>query len=72
MANILELRDAPQLAGRVLQLAKTASLDTVYDAYYPALAEELVCDLWTADARFFRAVHLAFPRVELLSGFVGS
>jgi len=38
-------------------LAKKFSLPAVYDAHYLALSEQLGIDLWTADARLYKALQ---------------
>lgn len=38
-----------------------------FDAHYLALAEELDCEFWTADARFYRAATPTADRIRLLS-----
>jgi len=40
---------------------------TVYDCLYLAYALEQRCDLVTADKKFYRAMHPAFPAVKLLA-----
>ena len=50
--------------------AWTLRLDraAAYDSFYLALAEELGCDLWTADRHLFRAVDVAWVRVVGAAG----
>ena len=56
-------RSAIELAGRYRRGA-------AYDAHYLALAEDLDCELWTADRRFYEAVKDCDPRLRLLREFV--
>ena len=49
----------PELHGQALKLASQLRQGAVYDAHYMALAENLGCDLWTADRRFHRAAEAA-------------
>jgi predicted nucleic acid-binding protein len=51
---------------RALTLCHQFGHRSVYDMHFLALAEELECELWTADERFWRAVNPAFPFVKWL------
>ena len=42
------------LHARVLESASLLRQGAAYDARYPALAETLDCEFWTADERFYR------------------
>ncbi len=42
---------------RAWMLATQFNRPTAYDAHYLALAEYLGCPFWTADRRFFNAIH---------------
>ena len=42
---------------RALELAVFVNHDEIYDLYFLALAENLNCELWTADQRFHRRVN---------------
>ena len=53
----LELHQPPDLHVRALQLASRLRQGAAYDAHYLALAETLGCELWTADAQFYRAAN---------------
>jgi predicted nucleic acid-binding protein len=55
------------VVARAVQLALDFQLATPYDAFYLALAEQLQCDLWTADERFHATVTAQHPRVHLLA-----
>lgn len=56
---------------RALELAVFVNHDEVYDLYFLALAENLNCELWTADQRFHRRVNNSTltPRIRLLKDF---
>jgi predicted nucleic acid-binding protein len=54
------------LCRRALALALSVRSRAIYDFYFVALAEELGCELWTADERSWRTVRLAYPRARLL------
>jgi len=56
----------PAVGARALVIAQQTRQRASYDAHYVALAEQLGCDLWTADERFWRAVHDDFPFVKWL------
>ena len=62
----IELFAAAPLHVRALALANEFDQRASYDAHYLALAEELDCEFWTADARFYRAAAPAVDRVRLL------
>jgi predicted nucleic acid-binding protein len=64
----IELRGAPGLHVRALELASALGQRAAYDSHYLALAEELECDYWTADARYYRAAESSVDRVRLLGG----
>ena len=51
----IELLETPLVHVRALELASELDQRAAYDSHYLALAEELDCDFWTADARFYRA-----------------
>ncbi len=51
----LELHQPTHLYGRAMEMASHFGLSATYDVHYVALAETLGCDMWTADAKFFRA-----------------
>ncbi len=66
--SVLQTED---VAARAIELAMAFGLPTPYDAFYLALAEQLDCELWTADERFYRSVQPAHPRVRVLSEWPG-
>ena len=76
--QILQLLDTPfqlhqsaLLHVRALELARQLQQGAVYDSHYLALAEQLDCELWTADQRFHRATQGAW-NVRLLGDWVPS
>ena len=66
LASGVELIETPSLHVRALAIASELNQSAAYDAHYLVLAEELDCDLWTADARFYRAAAPTVDRVRLL------
>lgn len=66
----LEFHQPPGLHVRALQLASQFQQGAVYDAHYLALAERAGCELWTADARFYRAAGPAVDNLRWLGDFV--
>ena len=54
LGSQLQFHHSPNLHVRAIELASRFSQGAVYDAHYVALAEELDCELWTADRRFHR------------------
>ena len=68
LASGIELRETPLIHVRAIQLASELGQRAAYDSHYLALAEELDCDLWTADARFYRAAQSSAERIRLLGG----
>ena len=66
----LEFHQTAGLHARALELASELQQGAVYDAHYLALAEELHCEVWTADQRFHRAVSDRFEHVRWLGEFV--
>ena len=66
----LELHQTAELHSRALELASELQQGAVYDAHYLALAEELGCELWTADERFHRATSPSVPSVRWIGEYV--
>jgi predicted nucleic acid-binding protein len=66
LAFPIELFGDPWLHRRAKVLAKTYSLPAVYDAHYLALSEQMDIELWTADARLYKALQpFGITRVKL-------
>jgi predicted nucleic acid-binding protein len=51
---------------RAVELAKFFQRPNTYDAFYLALAENLDCQLWTADERLFNSVQKNFQNIRWL------
>ena len=69
LADLLVLQVPLVPATSLVQSALSLALQhqrTVYDALYLALAQERNCDVITADERFFNALSLQFPQLQLL------
>lgn len=69
MAIGIAFHRGPGLHRRAIELAGRFRQRAVYDAHYLALAEDLDCELWTADRRFYEAVYGRSPFVRLLGEF---
>ena len=69
LGSRLELHHSPSLHARAIELANQLNQGAVYDAHYLALAEEFGCDLWTADARFYKAASQQIDNVRCLGDF---
>ena len=72
LASGVQFQDAPGIHARALDLANALEQGAVYDSHYLALAEELDCDLWTADRRFQRAVGTTSDRVRWIGDATGA
>ena len=70
LGSRLELHQTAGLHARALELASELQQGAVYDAHYLALAEEVGCELWTADQRFYRAASPSIENVRWLGEFV--
>lgn len=57
------------LLKRAFDIATELNQPTAYDAQYLALAEQLGCELWTADERLFNAAQSRFGFVRWLGQF---
>ncbi len=57
---------------RVTELAYQFDLPATYDAYFLVLAEHENCELWTADARLWKAVKGELSWVRLLRNYRAS
>ena len=66
LASGIELRETHDLHRRALLLAGRLRQNAVYDAHYLALADTLHCELWTADAKFYRAAAPTISNVRWL------
>ncbi|MCY3655233.1 MAG: type II toxin-antitoxin system VapC family toxin [Chloroflexota bacterium] len=64
----IELFGVSALHLRALTLASELNQQAAYDSHYLVLAEELDCEFWTADARFYRAASPTVDRIRLLGG----
>ncbi len=55
---------SPETVGNYRAMAWTRKLKraAAYDSYYLALAEELRCELWTADQRLINGVNVPWVR----------
>jgi predicted nucleic acid-binding protein len=65
----IEIRNPAGLHRRALVIADRFGLPAAYDAHYLALAEQLDCQLWTADRRLVRAVASAMPLVRFIGEY---
>ncbi len=69
LAMDIAYHDSPGLHGRALQVAGLLRQGASYDAHYLALAEEMDCELWTADRRFYQAVVPGARNVRWIGEF---
>ena len=69
LASRLGVHQPPDIHVRALQLASLLKQNAAYDAHYPALAESVGCELWTADERFYRAVSPSIENVRWIGEF---
>ena len=67
LASGIELQETPLIHVRAIELASELGQRAAYDAHYLALAEQLDCEMWTADARFYRAARSSSERIRLLA-----
>lgn len=65
----IEFLEDTNLSTHALELAQKYDLSATCDPHYLAMAEREDCDLWTADARLWRAVQKKYPRVRLLADY---
>jgi predicted nucleic acid-binding protein len=61
--NIVRTQDLHRDA---LRLARRLGLRSTYDAHYLAIADDLDCELWTADERLHNAIRERFPLIRWL------
>ena len=54
----------PSIHTRALELAHQFRLNAAYDAHYLALAENMDCEMWTADERLWNSVRTALGWVR--------
>lgn len=71
LTSQIELHQPWNLHGKALEMASRFGQGAVYDAHYLALAENLGCELWTADERFHRSVGQDLDHVHWIGEFVG-
>ena len=71
LAQEIKLLHPGWLETRAWELAQKYDRPTAYDAYYLALAEDVGCELWTADGRLHKVVHNALPWMKLLHEHAG-
>ncbi|HEY7033167.1 MAG TPA: type II toxin-antitoxin system VapC family toxin [Thermomicrobiales bacterium] len=65
IVRFVRILDAePGVSLRALQLAHDLGQGATYDTHYLSLAEQLDCDLWTADEHFWRAAISTHGRVK--------
>jgi predicted nucleic acid-binding protein len=69
VSGIVNISGDASLVARAMELCLRWQRPSVYDATFVALAEREECELWTADSKFFHAVH---PYVSLLKHINGS
>ena len=62
--------DSSNLHVKALQLARRHNQSAVYDSYYLALAEELDCELWTADKRLYRSARASVDNLRWIGELV--
>src|SRR5215217_1332859 len=67
IVRFVHILDAePAVSVRALKVARDLAQRASYDAHYVALADQIGCELWTADARFWNAASPTFPFVKWL------
>ena len=66
---VVDILEPVDLYPRAWDLAKELNQPTTYDCCYLALAELLVCELWTADERLHRAAEGRFPWLRPLNAY---
>ena len=64
LASGIDLQESPALHVRALELARELNQGAVYDSHYLALAQQLDCDLWTADEKFFKVARQAAGNIR--------
>lgn len=68
MALPFTLYDDNLMFSDALSFAAHFDLKAAYDSHYLALSQQLSCELWTTDKKFFNAVQEECPWVQLVRG----
>jgi predicted nucleic acid-binding protein len=66
---LLDFSSYKDVSLRAVYFAHRFGLSAAYDAHYLALAEREQCEIWTADARFLRAINGKLPWVHSLADY---
>ncbi len=65
----IEIVTHPDMIVRARQIARRYDQERIYDSLYAALAELRGCEFWTADTRFYDAVHSELSYVKHLQDY---
>lgn len=68
MSLPIDILHLPDIHRKALDLAIAYRVKATCDTHYLALSEHLGCELWTADQRFFHAVHDRCDWVRVVDG----